>query len=421
MQSVEATLLISAAFVGILTLFVVFFTGSLVAVFALWIVTALIVLVLWYYGFIDMNILKVDSAPAAKPKTPEPEPVTAPTDTSPQVGSEVFHINDAQFTYEDAPAVCAAYGGELATLEQIIDAYNNGAEWCSYGWSAGGFALYPTQRGTWQSLQAEPDTVKRTSCGRPGVNGGYFNPTTKFGVNCFGFKPQGKAELPLPPPGTDTVSFRAAVAKFAAQLKTFTMTPYSRTEWSGYDSTLAGRAANYGSQFRAGDTLKETFIEGAVGGVDPALAEDPVPTSGSYRAAPYGLMGATGPVGPAGPIGMTGAASSVVGPTGARGQDGAKGDMGPQGASGGRGTDGAHGRDGVDGRDGMDGSTGPQGTSGIVNGKFNLGDWSIDGVQNGGRDITFNRDGRNRMIIRDNGEKSQLYIMHGDGGFNTYQ
>jgi hypothetical protein len=338
MQSVEATLLVSAAFVGILTLFVLFFTGSLIAVLALWLVTALIVLVLWYYGFIDMNVLKVDSVPAATPKTPEPEPVTAPTESAPQVGSEVFHINDAQFTYEDAPAVCAAYGGELATLEQVIDAYNNGAEWCSYGWSAGGFALYPTQRGTWQSLQAEPDTVKRTSCGRPGVNGGYFNPTTKFGVNCFGFKPKGKAELPLPPPGTDTVSFRAAVAKFASQLKTFTMTPYSRTEWSGYDST-------YGSQFRAGDTLKENFREGVTGGtgVDTAVAEDPAPTSGSYSAAPYGLMGATGPVGPAGPIGVAGAPSTVTGPTGDRGEDGAKGDPGPAGPIGDQGPKGDQG------------------------------------------------------------------------------
>jgi hypothetical protein len=360
MQSVEATLLVSAAFVGILTLFVLFFTGSLIAVLALWLVTALIVLVLWYYGFIDMNVLKVDSVPAAKPKTPEPEPVTAPTDSSPQVGSEVFHINDAQFTYEDAPAVCAAYGGELATLEQVIDAYNNGAEWCSYGWSAGGFALYPTQRGTWQSLQAEPDTVKRTSCGRPGVNGGYFNPTTKFGVNCFGFKPKGKAELPLPPPGTDTVSFRAAVAKFASQLKTFTMTPYSRTEWSGYDST-------YGSQFRAGDTLKETFIEGVTGGagVDSSLAEDPAPTSGSYRAAPYGLMGATGPVGPAGPIGVAGAASTAIGPTGARGQEGvrgADGAAGPMGEQGPKGDQGDRGPAGLDGRDGQPGMPGKDGS-----------------------------------------------------------
>jgi hypothetical protein len=346
MQSVEATLLVSAAFVGILTLFVLFFTGSIVAVLALWLVTALIVLVLWYYGFIDMNVLKLSSVPAAAPKPVAPKPVSAPSGGGPQVGSEVFHINDAQFTYEDAPAVCAAYGAQLATLEQIIDAYNRGAEWCSYGWSAGGFALYPTQRGTWQSLQAEPNTVKRTSCGRPGVNGGYFDPTTKFGVNCFGFKPEGKAELPLPPPGTDTASFRAAVAKFAAQLKTFTMTPYSRTEWSGYDSTLAGKAAKYGTQFQQSGTIVESFAEG-----DQTVSEAPM-SSGAYSAAPYGLRGSQGPTGPQG---MTGPASTVAGPTGP-GSVGAKGAMGPTGPVGERGAKGDQGIAGQAGAAGKDGT-----------------------------------------------------------------
>jgi hypothetical protein len=167
MQSVEATLLISAGFVGILTLFVLFSTGSLIAVFALWVVTAMIVLVLWYYGFIDMSVLSSTSAPSATPPPPAPKPAaTTATPTGPQVGSEVFHIEDAQFTYADAPAVCAAYGAELATLEQIIDAYNHGAEWCGYGWSAGGMALYPTQKGTWDALQGETDQKKRTACNR---------------------------------------------------------------------------------------------------------------------------------------------------------------------------------------------------------------------------------------------------------------
>jgi hypothetical protein len=238
MASIEVVLAISAGFSGILTLFVLFYTGSAIAVLALWLVIALIVLVLWYYGFIDLSDYNTVVAPPPKPKA-APEPAAPDTTPSgPKVGSEVFHVDDSQFTYADAPAVCAAYGAELATLEQVIDAYNHGAEWCSYGWSAGGFALYPTQRGTWQTLQAEPDTVKRTACGRPGVNGGYFDPNTKFGVNCFGFKPTGKAELPLPPPGTDSSAFRAAVEKFRKMLGSLNLVPYSRTEWSGYDSTL---------------------------------------------------------------------------------------------------------------------------------------------------------------------------------------
>jgi hypothetical protein len=228
MASIEVIFAITAGVVGVLTLIVLFSTGSVVAVLALWLVVLLILLVLWYYGFIEMD--KLTSIFSPKPKeTPQPQPTPAPATTTPsgpKVGSEVFHVDDSQFTYADAPAVCAAYGAELATLEQIIDAYNSGAEWCSYGWSAGGFALYPTQKGTWQALQAEPETVKRTACGRPGVNGGYFDPNTKFGVNCYGFKPKGKAELPLPPPGTDNASFRRAVAKFRSMLASFNMTPF---------------------------------------------------------------------------------------------------------------------------------------------------------------------------------------------------
>jgi hypothetical protein len=402
MQSVEATLLIALGFVGILTLFVLFSTGSVIAVFALWLVCGMIVLVLWYYGFIDFSILKMTSAPTATPAPKAPEPVTS-TSGGPQVGSEVFHIDDAQFTYADAPAVCAAHGAELATLEQIIDAYNHGAEWCSYGWSAGGFALYPTQRGTWQSLQAEPDTVRRTACGRPGVNGGYFDPNTKFGVNCFGFKPTRTPELPLPPPGVDASAFRAAVAKFKAMLNTMNMTPYSRTEWSGYDSTVAGQAAKYGTQFQqAGVT--EHFV-----GADTTVAEAPT-TSGAASAAPYGLKGEKGDKGDKGPIG---AASTVPGPPGSIGPSGPTGPAGAAstvpGPPGSIGPAGAAGTAGAAGPAGPVGPAGPAG-AGIEDGKLQLGSWIIDGVQNNGHDVTFNRDGSNRFIMRDENGQSQLWL-----------
>jgi len=354
MQSVEATLLISAGFVGILTLFVLFTTGSVIAVFALWLVTSMIVLVLWYYGFIDLSVFTVSSAPAATPPpaAPAPAAAAATTGAGPQVGSEVFHISDAQFTYADAPAVCAAYGAEMATLEQIIDAYNHGAEWCSYGWSAGGFALYPTQRGTWQSLQSEPDTVRRTACGRPGVNGGYFDPNTKFGVNCFGFKPTGTTELPLPPPGSDPTAFKAAVARFKAMLNSINMMPYSRTEWSGYDSTTAGQIGNYGQQFTQ-PGVTEHFT-----GADPTVAEAPTTTTAG-SAAPYGLKGEKGDTGPPGP---TGPGSTVPGPPGPAGP---AGPLGPPGSPGPGGPIGGVGPQGIKGDTGDKGDKGDRGLQGV--------------------------------------------------------
>jgi hypothetical protein len=406
MASIEVIFAITAGVVGVLTLIVLFSTGSVVAVLALWLVVILILLVLWYYGFIEMD--KLTSMFSPKPKeTPPPEPKPAPATTTPsgpKVGSEVFHVDDSQFTYADAPAVCAAYGAELATLEQIIDAYNSGAEWCSYGWSAGGFALYPTQKGTWQALQAEPDTVKRTACGRPGVNGGYFDPNTKFGVNCYGFKPKGKAELPLPPPGTDNASFKRAVAKFRSMLASFNMTPFSRNEWSGYDSTLAGKTANYGAQFtqsaRGLVDVKENFETG-----DPSVAEAPVTTS-AYSAAPFGLRGdqgpqgppgtpgapgkpsvVPGPVGPAGPAGPLGPAGSPgpAGTIGGVGPIGPKGDQGIQGIKGDKGDKGEKGDRGLQGIPGTAGSTvgvvGPKGDKGDKGDAGQKGDQGIQGIK----------------------------------------
>jgi len=357
MVSIEIVLAISAGFSGILTLFVLFYTGSAIAVLALWLVIALIVLVLWYYGFIDLSDYNTVAAPPPKPK-PAPEPAAPETTpTAPKIGSEVFHINESQFTYADAPAVCAAYGAELATLEQVIDAYNHGAEWCSYGWSAGGFALYPTQRGTWQALQAEPNTVKRTACGRPGVNGGYFDPNTKYGVNCFGFKPPGKPELPLPPPGTDDKAFRAAVAKFRKMLGSFNLVPYSRVEWSGYDSTAAAKIAKYGEQF------KQAGVEKFTGG-DTSVSEAPT-TSAAVGAAPYGLKGDKGDRGPPGPVGAASTVRGPIGPAGPAGPLGPHGPVGPAGPIGGVGPRGEQGIQGIKGDKGDKGNKGDKGDQGV--------------------------------------------------------
>jgi len=102
---------------------------------------------------------------------------------------EVFNVSNNLYTYDDAKAVCTAYGARLATYNEIEDAYNKGAEWCNYGWSDGQMAFFPTQKTTWTELQKNPKA--KNNCGRPGVNGGYMeNPYIKFGVNCYGKKPK---------------------------------------------------------------------------------------------------------------------------------------------------------------------------------------------------------------------------------------
>lgn len=106
----------------------------------------------------------------------------------PAVTPEVFNIPDHLYKYEDAQAICQVYDARLATYDEMEKAYENGADWCNYGWSAEQMAYFPTQKNTWDDLQKSENKNK---CGRPGVNGGYFeNTDITFGVNCFGVKPK---------------------------------------------------------------------------------------------------------------------------------------------------------------------------------------------------------------------------------------
>ena len=104
---------------------------------------------------------------------------------------EVFHIANNKYNYREAKNICEKYNSELASYDQIEDAYNNGANWCSYGWSEDQLALFPTQKEKYNELKEIPG--HEHDCGRPGINGGYFpNKRIKFGVNCYGKKPKPK-------------------------------------------------------------------------------------------------------------------------------------------------------------------------------------------------------------------------------------
>ena len=106
---------------------------------------------------------------------------------------QVFNISNNLYTYEDAQAICKSYGARLATYDDMEKAYEDGAEWCNYGWSDGQMIYYPTQQETWNQLQKNPN--KKNNCGRPGINGGYMkNPYLRYGVNCYGKKPEPTAQ-----------------------------------------------------------------------------------------------------------------------------------------------------------------------------------------------------------------------------------
>ena len=104
------------------------------------------------------------------------------------------YLSENIYTYHDARQACAAYGASLATLDQLKISHQHGSNWCNYGWSENQMALYPIQKSYWDLIQANPKT--KGNCRNPGINGGYFpNGAMKFGVNCFGVKPEKSEEI----------------------------------------------------------------------------------------------------------------------------------------------------------------------------------------------------------------------------------
>jgi len=173
--------------------------------------------------------IKVDTSRAEAVKAPVPEIL---------IKKQVFNIPSNEFVYEDAKALCKAYGARLATYKELEDAYNKGANWCNYGWSEGQMALYPTQYETWKALQKIEG--HENDCGRPGINGGYMiNPLLKFGVNCYGYKPrmtQKEKELmetnPVYPKTKKDIAMEQRVEYWKNELPNIIVSPFNQNNWS---------------------------------------------------------------------------------------------------------------------------------------------------------------------------------------------
>ena len=151
---------------------------------------------------------------------------------------EVFHIPNNIYNYEEAKALCKAYDSELATYDQIENAYEKGANWCSYGWSEKQLALFPTQKSTYDKLQEIEG--HENDCGRPGINGGFIdNKLVRFGVNCFGPKPLLNENdkiymdnLKYQPITKETVYVDKKTNKYKQQLDQIVVAPFNNDTWS---------------------------------------------------------------------------------------------------------------------------------------------------------------------------------------------
>jgi len=151
---------------------------------------------------------------------------------------EVFNIAKNKYTYSDAEPLCKAFGAELATYDQVKDAWQKGADWCNYGWVKGQMAVYPTQEATYQELQQGPEE-QRGACGRPGLNGGYFdNPEMKFGVTCSGRRPpqsnhdaSSAAAGSTRPLSASGLEFEKKVQQFKTESDTMGILPFNKDKW----------------------------------------------------------------------------------------------------------------------------------------------------------------------------------------------
>lgn len=182
-----------------------------------------------------------ETAAHAPPPEFSPEPVTVEKAAVEKIlpgKKQVFNIATNKFRYTDAEPVCKAFGAELATYDQVKEAWSKGADWCNYGWVKGQAAVYPTQEATYAKLQAGPED-QRGACGVPGVNGGYFdNPDLRFGVNCYGDRPNETDTDVRKKMGADGImtqdglEYNRKVRNYKANMTDIPVNPFSEQVWS---------------------------------------------------------------------------------------------------------------------------------------------------------------------------------------------
>ncbi len=100
---------------------------------------------------------------------------------------EVFLIYN-KYTYDEAKEICKLYNGRLANEADLDKAFNNGANWCNWGWLEGKKIAYPVQEKYWEQVEK----VHKGHCGpTAGINKlSNIEPSKKYSVNCYGIKPR---------------------------------------------------------------------------------------------------------------------------------------------------------------------------------------------------------------------------------------
>ena len=148
---------------------------------------------------------------------------------------EVVHIPTQKYDYKTSQCVCNAMGGELADINDVRRAYNQGAQWCTVGWSKNQQGLYPVQQCFYDKLQKGPKRL-RNSCGSGGgIQGGYYaNPNLKFGINCLMVKKGNKKIVKEKAPTCEQPGY-CDTYNSTHNINDITIAPFNNEQWSMYN------------------------------------------------------------------------------------------------------------------------------------------------------------------------------------------
>jgi hypothetical protein len=146
---------------------------------------------------------------------------------------QVFNVKENIYTLDDAAGVCGAMGADIATIDQLVNAHKQGADWCNVGWTKDGIPAYPIQYSTWKTLQ-DNEPNKRNICGQPGINVVNDNPNNQYGVNCYGVKPEPKKgeKLKQVLQSDAQIALQAKIAQFQKNLNSIGVIPFNQDKWS---------------------------------------------------------------------------------------------------------------------------------------------------------------------------------------------
>ena len=178
---------------------------------------------------------KTCGAQSASTYAPVPAPVQEQSVA--QKKEEVFLVKSNIFNKNESNKVCKAlFNSRAATREELNADYNNGANWCNYGWTMDGSAYYP--------LQNNSDTP--VCVGSKGLNGGALDGAPKLGITCYGTKPTEKEYTSLDKIYRDSSIAEADMAMLEKYREMMTagkikVAPFNDKVWSRYsfkDDTL---------------------------------------------------------------------------------------------------------------------------------------------------------------------------------------